>query len=62
LRTDTASVAGVKKLYLIDLDGATEITNMAKVDLGSASNTGIDAHLIPCEGRCPQQERLEWTS
>src|SRR5262249_7739755 len=38
---DTASAAGVKKLYLIDLNGATEITNVAKLDLGSGSNAVV---------------------
>jgi hypothetical protein len=39
--TDTASAASVKKLYLIELNGATEITNVTKLDLGSASNTVV---------------------
>ena len=39
--TDTASGASVKKLYLIDLSGATEVTNVTKLDLGSASNTVV---------------------
>ena len=39
--TDSASAAKVKKLYVIDLNGAAEITNVAKLDLGSASNTVV---------------------
>jgi len=42
--TDTASAAKVKKLYLIDLSGATEISNVAKIDLGAASNTIVPVH------------------
>jgi hypothetical protein len=41
--TDTASAASIKKLYLIDLNGATEVTNMARLDLASASNTVVPA-------------------
>jgi len=38
---DTASAASVKKLYLIDLNGATEVTSVARLDLGNASNTVV---------------------
>jgi len=33
LPTDTASAAEVKQLYLIDLDGATDVTSLPKIDL-----------------------------
>jgi hypothetical protein len=39
--TDTASAASIKRLYLIDLNGATDVTNVARLDLGSASNTVV---------------------
>jgi hypothetical protein len=45
--TDTASAATVKKLYLIDLNGATEISNVTKLDLGSASNTVVPVTKTP---------------
>lgn len=63
LLTDTASAAAVKKLYLIDLAGATDIKNMntAGADLSAyavgktefldivaaLNGAGIDSHLIP---------------
>jgi hypothetical protein len=60
LLTDTASAAKVKKLYLIDLDGAQDVTPLSGdlssyavsktlfLDIVSKLNTaGIDSHLIP---------------
>jgi hypothetical protein len=63
LLTDTASAAGVKKLYLIDLTGAQDVTAIAgpNADLSSyavgktlfldiiakLNAAGIDSHLIP---------------
>ncbi len=63
LLTDTASAAAVKKLYLIDLDGATDVTGITgpNADLSSyavsktpfldivakLNDAGIDSYLIP---------------
>ena len=62
LRTDTASAAKVKKLYLIDLNGAQDVTNLSGdlsafavsksstpfLDIvGKLTAAGIDARLIP---------------
>jgi len=60
LLTDTASAAGIKKLYLIDLTGAQDVTALSGdlssyavgktlfLDIvGKLNAAGIDSHLIP---------------
>ena len=62
LLTDTASAAKIKKLYLIDLNGATEVTHVFALPsprvvpvgktpfldiVSKLTAAGIDAHLIP---------------
>jgi len=47
LLTDTASAATIKKLYLIDLQGAQDITNVAALDLKSNPALAVQKQVTP---------------